>query len=386
MRGTYQMSTVAGGNYTIPLFVPSLPAASELAPYIDAIDTSRRYTNFGGNVVALEREILEYLDRTSRNPQGKVTDVVTAANGTLALVVALRALQLPRGTRVLLPAYTFVATAAAVIEAGLTPLLSDIDPANWQLTPEIAEETLNRIPFGVVIPVAPYGYPIDLGKWEAFECSTNVPVVVDAAAAFGNQVVGTVEAVIFSLHATKILPAAEGGLLCMRDDTRATLARRLTNFGLNGLVLTDIGTNAKMSEYHAAIARCQLARLPQIIADRLDVYRRYVEALTCIRDRARLVEPGTAIPSVAALVCTDSDTRDTIETALSANGVETRRGYHPTLDKQKALGTLCEFADTTGAFANSSDWERRLLCLPFFVGMTSEQIGTVSEIIRDAVQ
>jgi len=380
------MSTHAERKFRIPLYVPSLPAASELTAYFEAIDTSKRYTNFGCNVIAFEREVLDYLDRTSLNSHGQVTDVVSTANGTLALVVALRALQLPPGTRVLIPAYTFVATAAAVVEAGLTPLLSDIDPGNWQLTPEIAEETLDRIPFGAVMPVTPYGYPIDLGKWSAFEYSTNVPVVVDAAAAFGNQAVGAVEAVIFSLHATKILPAAEGGLLCMRDTTKASLARRLTNFGLDGLVLTGVGTNAKMSEYHAAIARCQLARLPEIIAGRLDVYRRYLEALSCTSDHARLVEPGKAIPSVAALVCIDSDTRDRIESALIENGVETRRGYHPTLEKQQALGTVCEFADNTGGFANSSDWERRLLCIPFFVGMSSEQIATVSEIIRDAIR
>ena len=122
--------------------------------------------------------------------------------------------------RVLIPAITFVATAAAVVRAGYEPVLSDVDERTWLLTPEIARRAIAKIPVDAVMPVSTYGCLQDTGAWDDFSRATGVPVVIDAAGAFGNQQAGERSTLVFSLHATKVLSGAEGGFEIGRASCR----------------------------------------------------------------------------------------------------------------------------------------------------------------------
>ena len=110
----------------IKLLVPSLPSATEILPWLKEIDASRQYTNFGPLCRLLERELAKLANAPF---------AVTVSSGTLGLELALGALNIARGGRVLLPALTFPATASAVIRAGLTPVFADIDAQTLSLSP-----------------------------------------------------------------------------------------------------------------------------------------------------------------------------------------------------------------------------------------------------------
>src|SRR5690606_34523177 len=120
----------------IPLLVPKLPDYAALKPYIEQIDASRHYSNFGPLIQSLEKRLAELFQRQTAHPM----HVTTVSSATTGLELVLSSLGLPKGSRVLVPALTFVATLTAVIRANLVPVITDIDPDSWLLTPEIAQE------------------------------------------------------------------------------------------------------------------------------------------------------------------------------------------------------------------------------------------------------
>ncbi|MEG0786980.1 MAG: DegT/DnrJ/EryC1/StrS family aminotransferase, partial [Comamonas sp.] len=122
----------------IPLLVPDMPSPQELLPWLERMHKARQYSNFGPLVQELEAEFSMRLDVEKEQ-------LVTVANATLGLELVLQALDLPTDSRVLLPAFTFVATATAVIRAGHQPVLADVDASTWMLTPEIARAACERM-------------------------------------------------------------------------------------------------------------------------------------------------------------------------------------------------------------------------------------------------
>jgi hypothetical protein len=229
----------------IPLLVAQLPDTDALLPYLRQIDANRWYTNFGPLVTQLEQRFAASLAATPEAPKA-----ISAASGTAGLELVLGALELPTGANVLLPALTFVATATAVIRSGYRPLIGDVDASSWLLTPETAREYAARHRVDAVMPVATFGNPQDVEAWDAFVADTGIPVVIDAAGAYGNQRVGRRCHVVFSLHATKALAAGEGGMVVSYDHALAARVRRLSNFGIDlerGSQVFVAGENGKLS-------------------------------------------------------------------------------------------------------------------------------------------
>ena len=189
-----------------------------------------------------------------------------ASSGTAGLVGALFATAGRAGVDrplCICPAFTFVATAIAAVSAGYQPFLADIDPETWALDPV----ALRRLPAlshaGAVVPVAPMGRTPDLDAWQAFQEETGIPVVMDAAACFDtldlDQLKRCSFPVVISLHATKTLSTAEGGLvLCGSPEVAARVTRAL-NFGFyESRESIGPSINGKLSEYHAAVGLADL--------------------------------------------------------------------------------------------------------------------------------
>lgn len=205
----------------LPVARPSMPRAEALLPYLERIDASRNYSNFGPLVSELERRLA---DRLGVAPEC----LVTVANATAGLTLALGAVAEGRSGVCLMPSWTFVATAHAVVAAGLTPYLVDVDEGSWALTPALALNALSRIdaPVVAVMPVAPFGAPVDVAAWDRFTALTGVPVVIDAAAGHDTVRSGRSPSVV-SLHATKIMGAGEGGyVVCDRPEVIALVKKR----------------------------------------------------------------------------------------------------------------------------------------------------------------
>jgi dTDP-4-amino-4,6-dideoxygalactose transaminase len=266
----------------IPIMRPKLPSADRLAPYLKTIDASRLYSNFGPLVLSLEDRLADHYGLN----QGTVA---TVANATLGLTIALAVQQPPPGTLCAIPAWTFVASAHAAVTAGLVPYFVDVDPETWTLDPNRLFAELSRAPapVGAVMPVMPFGLPLDMSAWEAFRSRTGIAVVIDAAAGFDSLVPSAVPSVV-SLHATKVLGAGEGGFVISTDPAIRHAVRTRANFGFDGSRQAQAQAfNAKLSEYHAAVGHASLDEWDQARTEwsnAAKAYRRALVALVIDRD------------------------------------------------------------------------------------------------------
>src|ERR1700730_15306107 len=141
--------------HTIPVMRPMLPAAERLLPYLKQIDQARIYSNFGPLALSFEKRLAAHFDL----PEAAV---VTVANATLGLALALLAQQVRPGTLCVLPAWTFVASAHAAKLAGLVPYFVDVDARTWVIDPTLTADLIARAPaqVGAIMPVVPFGQPI----------------------------------------------------------------------------------------------------------------------------------------------------------------------------------------------------------------------------------
>lgn len=240
------------GRRQIKALIPSLPDAKSISPYLNRIDQSRYYSNFGPLYQEL---ILRFAEAKGVNPDC----VVGVSNATLGLYATLWAMNL-KGCYVMVPGWTFIATAMAVRMAGLKPWFVDIDPISWALSPTRAQELLKWAPgpLAAILPVAPFGAQLPLDAWSDFAKNTGIPVVIDAATGFDALEVTDIPAVI-SLHATKALGIGEGGIVFCRDPNLIARIQKITNFGLEANRLSScFGINAKLNEYSCAVGLAAL--------------------------------------------------------------------------------------------------------------------------------
>src|SRR5712664_4037396 len=356
--------------------LPDSPSIEDVEPYIASAIQTGRLVNGGPLSAELERLVRE---------EAGTDHCVLVSSCTLGLELALTALHLPAGAPVLMPAFTFPATAAAVMRAGLAPVYADVEASTWALSPHSADGYVMALPKIVaVVPVCPLGASLHLRQWTDFEKRTGVKVVVDAAAALGNQEVPPGARVVFSMHATKPYSALEGGSVCSSDEGFVATVRALANFGLapgSYRVFHKGGTNAKISEVHAAFgiaAMNKLAATGSSKRRRDAVTAAYLEGL----GEGLQLQPMSLGDTRAAMAVLLQDGIDptTISMQMAEAGVETRRWYWPSLNthpalRAPALGTL----QVTEAIGN------RLIGLPFHAGMMSGQVAEVCRSLRDAL-
>jgi len=355
----------------IKLLVPDLPTADELLPFLRQIDQNRWYTNFG----PLNREFEHQLGRHIA-PDGNM-HVTSVSDCTAGLELVLNALGLKPGDGVLLPGLTFVATATAVLRAGYRPVVADVDADNWLLTPEIARAALAQADIKAVMPVSTFGATQNTAAWDVFMEETGIPVVIDAAGAFGNQPVGRLCAMVFSLHATKALGIGEGGAVLSSDATLVEKVRVLSNFGLEwktGLVL-EAGTNAKLSEYHAAVGLAALKRWPSIAGKRRKLQADYLAGIRqrgiAVQFQQKNYEEGV-YPTFPVAVSSE-DKALQLRQGMADVGIETRKWYCPPIHRHPGLAIHANALDTPVC----DELAGRLVGLPFHTSLSAQDVATV---------
>ncbi|WP_293776330.1 DegT/DnrJ/EryC1/StrS family aminotransferase [uncultured Oxalicibacterium sp.] len=372
---------------SIPLLVPQLPDRQALSPYLDEIDRNRHYSNFGPLNQALEARLATlFAEHASHAVQ-----VTTTSSATLGLELTLQAMALPVGSRIIVPALTFVATLTAILRAGHVPVIADIDPHNWLLTPEIAEATAAQTGANAVLAVAAFGQPQDTRRWSEFKRRTGIAVLIDAAGAFGSQWVEAADIpVIYSLHATKSLAAGEGGMVVSGDPAINATVRQLSNFGINldvdaGLPVGHLslaGSNAKLSEYHAAVAHASLDQWPAKAQALQRLYRDYRQALNnaCGTNLQWQAGKSLAAPTIFC-VRMEADARNRLEALCQQQQIATRRWYQPLLHQHAenvgpTIKTPVPVAESIAA---------GLIGLPFSLCMTSSDIQRVTHAATSAI-
>jgi dTDP-4-amino-4,6-dideoxygalactose transaminase len=297
---------------TVPVMRPILPPVAMLAPRMRRMTASGWYSNFGPQEQELRDRFADFLDVD-------VAQVATASSATIALQGALAAS--PARTWAV-PAYTFPATAFAVINAGASLRLCDVTVGDPWLDVE-------RLPGDVdgLLPVAPFGADVDLGRWDPAR-----EVVIDAAASLGAEIpalrsLPRTWAIAFSLHATKCLPAGEGGLVVFGDADRAERFRRWTNFGLaQSRDAQHAGTNGKLAELLAICAHASLDAWEHTRSEWQAARERCAD-LSARFELDSLITSERGVTPYWIVQFPDPDVRSAVEEVLEATGVASRQWW-----------------------------------------------------------
>lgn len=360
---------------------PLLPPLEHIAPYIAEVDAARFYTNFGAMHERLRHGLAAHLGLDEAQA-GLANSATSGLIGAL-LAVAGRA----RADRPLCicPSYTFVATGLAAQACGYTPFLADIDPATWGLDPGRLMALPAMEKAGAVMVVAPYGRDLDLHAWQDFADRTGCPVIVDAAASFDTLDAAALRAtrvpVIVSLHATKTLSAAEGGLVLCGD---AEIVRRTVaalNFGFETERTSVMAAiNGKLSEYHALIGLADLDGWPAKRAGFIRAARLYAAAAEAAGLGARFIVDSARATPYAHFLAADGAEADRVLRMLAAAGIESRRWYERGLHPQPT------FADCPReALPVTEDLAARLVGLPFAMDLEPGDVQRVVAAVAGAL-
>lgn len=240
---------------------------------VDEIFDRRWLTNRGEVVRAFEQRLAEFLG---------VRHCITMCNATVALEIAARALEL--SGEVILPSWTFIATAHALQWLGIKPVFCDIDRETYNLDPVQVERLITPRTSGI-IGVHVYGRPCDIDALQVVADRHKLPLMFDAAHAFGcthkGRMIGNFgRCEVFSFHATKVFNTFEGGAIATNDDALAEKIRLMQNFGFRGQDnVIALGINGKMNEVCAAMGMVNLDSLSNFIAVNQRNYNRYRDEL-----------------------------------------------------------------------------------------------------------
>jgi dTDP-4-amino-4,6-dideoxygalactose transaminase len=329
----------------------------------------------GPEVAAFEAEFAEYVGGRA---------CVAVNSGTSALVLALLALGIGRGDEVIVPSFSFAASANAVALTGARPIFADIELRHFCLDPEAVEAAITPRT-AAVLPVHLYGHPAAMHRITDIAVRNGLAVLEDAAqahlASLGDRPVGTFgAAAAFSFYPTKNMTAGEGGLVACADDTVARKIRLLRNQGMERRYENEVvGYNMRMSDLHAAIGRVQLRRLPGWTADR----RRHAAFLSAAL--AELAAAGLSLPQVAA--CAQPvwhqytirvPHRDRLVATLAKRGVRCGLYYPTPIHRLPAYKLDLRLPITERATTE-------VLSLPVHPALTREQLEHVVRAVTQAV-
>jgi perosamine synthetase len=307
---------------------------------------------------------------------------VLAPNGTLGLFLTLLALDLPRDSEILIPTFTFYASATAAVFAGLRPVFVDADTETFNLDID-ALESLVTERTTAIMPVHIYGNSPPLDRIVEFAARHDLVVLEDAAQACGvayqGRHAGTWgNAGVISFFADKTITMGEGGVVLTDDDALAEKLRLLRNQGRinSGTFIHDaLGMNFRVTDLQCAVGRAQLRKLPEIVAKKQDNHARYVANLSDVRGvRWPHVQAGSShVPFRFPLV---SECRAQVAAALEQAGVQTRSFFYP-LHLQPPLQKYAQ-----GPLPVAEELYTKGICLPVHQGLASSDIDEISEIIR----
>jgi dTDP-4-amino-4,6-dideoxygalactose transaminase len=363
----------------------SLPPFEAYCKRLASIWACEQLTNHGPLVQELEAKLSAYFDGAY---------VVLVSNGTLALQLAVEALEL-RGAEVLTTPFSFVATTSSLLWQGATPVFADIEPESWMLDPERLEAYITPQTKGILATHL-YGYPCAVEKLEQFAKKHNLTLFYDGAHAFGSRYKGrsllTYGACsILSLHATKLFHTVEGGAIVTQNKALAERLQRQRNFGYNHQrEIVELGINAKLSEFHAAMGLELLDQVPAAIHQRQLIAQVYQQVLLAPAQALGCLIQEPVCPPEAELnyayypvLFPDEATLLVVLHALEAEHIYPRRYFYP------LLSSLPYLQETTTAKAPLPVAEAlvpRILCLPLYHTLAFEQVERIARIALQALR
>lgn len=349
-----------------------LPDINKYKAYIDEIYRTGWLTNDGKFVNLLEERLRDYLN---------VDHILLLSNGTLALQVAYKLFDL-KG-KVLTTPFTFVATTSSMVWEGLEPVFVDIDDESLNMDPEQLGNS-NFDDISCIVPTHVFGNGCEVDKIQAIADRYHIPVIYDAAHAFGvtyngKSLLSKGNAAILSFHATKIFHTIEGGALILPNKDMYDKAKRMINFGIQNYKIEHVGINAKMNEFSAAMGLCMLDEIEEIMAGRKEVYDYYMSILPNNNAIQIPFQNPNSTPNYGYFPIILKDEEQVIELIrlLNSYKINPRRYFYPSLNELDYT--------SSSVMSNSQSIAKRILCLPLYGGLKTEDIDQIVNCVKEVI-
>ncbi len=362
---------------------PNIGQRNRLLERINDLLERKWLSNNGLYVQELEQRIAELTG---------VKHCIAMCNGTIALEIAIRASELTG--EVIIPSFTFIATAHALQWQGIRPVFCDIDPRTHTINPLRVEAMITPNTTGI-IGVHLWGNPCDVEKLAEISQKHNLKLIFDAAHAFGCSYKGRMignfgDAEVFSFHATKFINTFEGGAIVTNDDDLASKIRLMKNFGFIGYDRVKyIGTNGKMSEVSAAMGLTNLESLDEFVAVNYRNYKQYQSQLVdlpCVQ----LFTYNEAEKCNYQYIVLELDeakiqiSREQLLEILWAENILARRYFYPGCHRMEPYASY--FPHSGLLLPETENLVKRVLILPTGTSVNSEEINKICSIIRLVIE
>lgn len=357
---------------------PNMGDREAFIKHVKDIFDRRWLSNNGPLVEKLEKRIADVLG---------VEHCIAMCNGTVALEIAIRAVQLTG--EVIVPSYTFIATAHALSWQGITPVFADIDPTAHTLDPDSVRRMITPRTTGILATHL-WGTPCDVEALQAIADEHGLKLIFDAAHSFlcshlNRMIGGFGEAEVFSFHATKFFNTFEGGAVTTNDDDLANTMRLMRNFGFAGLDnVIHPGTNGKMTEICAAMGLVNLDLVDEVIECNRANYDAYCSAINPIEGLSILPIDGNEQGNYQYVVLEVDPafpaTRDTIVEALQSENILARRYFWPGCHEMKPYRELYPHAGLV--LPNTQAVAERVIVLPTGTGLPKGAVEVIANVCR----
>jgi dTDP-4-amino-4,6-dideoxygalactose transaminase len=349
-----------------------LPNRTKLDKYIDKLYDTAWITNNGQLVRELTARLEEYLG---------VQNLLLVSNGTLALQVAYKVLGID-GQAITTP-FSFVATTSSLVWEGIEPIFADIDPETFCIDPSKIERAITSKTTAIV-PVHVFGNACDVEKIEIVARKYGLKLIYDGAHAFGVKYKGQSllsygDATTLSFHATKLFHTIEGGAIIFKNKDDYERAKLMINFGIDSPdSIAELGINAKMNEFQAAMGLCVLDEMDIIMKERAKICDFYRQQLQKHLQLMKFNSFSSNNYSYFPVVFDSEEVLLKVKTALNKQGINPRRYFYPSLDTLDYLQPRIK--DNV-----SRDIASRILCLPIYPGLEQFNLEIISEVIKSCL-
>ena len=364
-----------------PIYVtrPLLPPVAAVAARLEQIWSTQWLTNAGAQHDELEAALRRYL---------QVTQLSLFNNGTIALLCAIRALELTG--EVITTPFTFPATPHALSWSGITPVFADIDPNRLTLDPLKVEERITS-KTSAILAVHVYGVPCDVEALASIASRHGLRLLYDGAHAFGVRIggagIGTWgDATMFSFHATKLFHTGEGGAIASNSAELRHRIDRLKNFGIADQETVEcVGINGKMSELQAALGLAVLEHMTAETNRRRAILNLYAHRLAAIPGITLMPElPGVESSCQYCAVRIDPSlfgaSRDDVHQTLKTFNVFARKYFYPLCSDYPSYRTLPSASPDCLPVARTA--VSQVLCLPLYGTLDDETVHGICDIVQ----
>ncbi len=350
------------------------PPLDEYTAFLNQIWESGWATNHGKLALRLEDSLKRYL---------QVPHLRFLANGTIALQIAIKALELD--AEVITTPFSYVATTSSLVWEGCQPVFVDIEPDTLTIDPNRVESAITSKTKAIVATHV-YGNPCDVEALHYLAKKHGLKIIYDAAHAFGVRYRGTSllnfgDISTISFHATKLFHTVEGGAVVTQEASLDHKMWYLSNFGHNGPeAFHGVGINGKNSEFHAAMGLCVLPRVNGFIEHRKEICDRYDSFLLNaeVGISRPLIRKDTQYNFAYYPIVCPADSLLRVQQALLSEGIRARRYFYPALNQLNYV--------VSQQTPVATDISERVLCLPLAFDTSHEQVLRVCEVILSVLR